>query len=108
VIDGQSIVHPALGISRYNALAGLIPANIIILENIDLRAAAPGVYELIALPLKLAGAEGSPLRAVLRTRYRTAPVLTPTPAPNGAAVCNRRLSPSRLLPRPSPPFQPPA
>jgi arylformamidase len=42
-------------------------ANILILENLDLRAAAPGVYELICLPLKLAGAEGSPIRAVLRT-----------------------------------------
>jgi arylformamidase len=41
-------------------------ANIIILENLDLRAAAPGTYELICLPLKLAGAEGSPIRAVLR------------------------------------------
>jgi kynurenine formamidase len=29
--------------------------------------AAPGVYELIALPLKLRGADGSPVRAVLRT-----------------------------------------
>ena len=43
-------------------------ANIIILENLDLRAAAPGAYELIALPLKIAGAEGSPIRAVLRAR----------------------------------------
>lgn len=42
-------------------------ANVIILENLDLRAAAPGIYELIALPLKIAGAEGSPIRAVLRT-----------------------------------------
>ncbi len=42
-------------------------ANILILENLDLRAAQPGVYELIALPLKIAGAEGSPIRAVLRT-----------------------------------------
>jgi arylformamidase len=42
-------------------------ANVIILENLDLRAAPPGVYELIALPLKLASAEGSPIRAVLRT-----------------------------------------
>ncbi len=41
-------------------------ANILILENLDLRAAAPGCYELIALPLKIAGAEGSPIRAVLR------------------------------------------
>ncbi len=30
------------------------------------RTAAPGTYELIALPLKIAGAEGSPIRAVLR------------------------------------------
>ena len=44
----------------------LSAANILILENLDLRAAAPGVYELIALPLKIAGAEGSPIRAVLR------------------------------------------
>lgn len=43
-------------------------ANILILENLDLRAAEPGVYELIALPLKLAGAEGSPIRAVLRAK----------------------------------------
>ena len=41
-------------------------ANILILENLDLRGAAPGVYELIALPLKIAGADGSPIRAVLR------------------------------------------
>lgn len=42
-------------------------ANIVIVENLDLRAAAPGTCELICLPLKLAGAEGSPIRAVLRT-----------------------------------------
>jgi arylformamidase len=43
-------------------------ANILILENLDLRAVAPGVYELIALPLKIAGADGSPIRAVLVQR----------------------------------------
>jgi arylformamidase len=41
-------------------------AGILILESLDLRAAEPGVYELIALPLKLRGADGSPIRAVLR------------------------------------------
>lgn len=41
-------------------------AGIIILENLDLRAAAPGVYELISLPLKITGGDGSPIRAVLR------------------------------------------
>jgi arylformamidase len=41
-------------------------AGVIILENLDLRAAEPGVYELIALPLRIAGGDGSPIRAVLR------------------------------------------
>ena len=39
-----------------------------ILESLDLRAAAPGVYELIALPLRVRGGDGSPVRAVLRSR----------------------------------------
>jgi len=42
-------------------------AGLIILENLDLRAVAPGTYELIALPLKIKDGDGSPLRAVLRT-----------------------------------------
>lgn len=41
-------------------------AHVLILENLDLRAAEPGVYELIALPLKVRGGDGSPVRAVLR------------------------------------------
>jgi arylformamidase len=40
-------------------------ANIAILEGIDLRNVEEGEYELIALPLKIAGADGSPVRAVL-------------------------------------------
>ncbi|MEO5961743.1 MAG: cyclase family protein, partial [Opitutaceae bacterium] len=41
-------------------------ANILILESLDLRNVSAGVYELIALPLKLRGGDGSPVRAVLR------------------------------------------
>jgi arylformamidase len=41
-------------------------AGVVILENLDLRAIAPGVYELIALPLRIEGGDGSPVRAVLR------------------------------------------
>lgn len=41
-------------------------ANILILESLDLRRVEAGVYELIALPLKLRGGDGSPVRAVLR------------------------------------------
>jgi len=41
--------------------------NVAILENLDLRGAEPGGYELIALPVKLAGMDASPVRAVLHT-----------------------------------------
>jgi len=37
-----------------------------ILEGLDLHKVPDGIYELIALPLKLAGFDGSPVRAVLR------------------------------------------
>jgi arylformamidase len=42
-------------------------ANVLILESLDLRDVAAGVYELIALPLKIRSGDGSPVRAVLRT-----------------------------------------
>ncbi len=42
-------------------------ANIAILENLMLSHVAAGRYELIALPLKLAGMDASPVRAILRT-----------------------------------------
>jgi arylformamidase len=38
-----------------------------ILEGLVLAAVPPGVYELVALPLKLVGFDASPVRAVLRT-----------------------------------------
>jgi arylformamidase len=36
------------------------------LEGLVLDGVEEGAYELIALPLRLAGADGSPVRAVLR------------------------------------------
>ncbi len=43
----------------------LLRAGIVILEGLNLSAVKPGHYELICLPLRLRGAEGSPCRAVL-------------------------------------------
>ncbi len=48
---------------NHHALAA---AGIHILESLDLSRVAPGRYELIALPLRLVGADGSPVRAILR------------------------------------------
>jgi arylformamidase len=42
--------------------------GIAILEGIDLSAVRPGRYELVALPLRLVGADASPVRAVLLER----------------------------------------
>jgi arylformamidase len=42
-------------------------ANLLILESTDLREADPGIYELIALPLRIRDGDGSPVRAVLRS-----------------------------------------
>jgi len=39
----------------------------VILEGLDLRAVAPGPYELICLPLLIPGSDGASARAILRT-----------------------------------------
>jgi arylformamidase len=44
----------------------LLRHDMAILEGLVLAHVPEGVYELIALPLPLAGADGSPVRAVLR------------------------------------------
>jgi len=44
----------------------LLEAGIWIIEGLNLEHVEPGNYELICLPLKLAGSDGAPARAVLR------------------------------------------
>ena len=44
----------------------LLAAGIWIIEGLNLRAVEAGLYELICLPLRLAGADGAPARALLR------------------------------------------
>lgn len=44
----------------------LLAAGIWIIEGLDLRTVKAGLYELVCLPLRLAGADGAPARAVLR------------------------------------------
>ena len=45
----------------------MLDNQIAILENLDLRLAEDGLYELVALPLKIIGGDGSPIRAALRS-----------------------------------------
>ncbi len=44
----------------------LLEAGILIVEGLDLCAVQPGGYELVCLPLRLAGSDGAPARALLR------------------------------------------
>ena len=43
----------------------LLKAGMVILEGLDLSAVTPGRYTLYCLPLKLAGSDGAPARAIL-------------------------------------------
>jgi arylformamidase len=44
----------------------LLSAGIWIVEGLNLRDAEPGQYQLVCLPLKIAGSDGAPARAILR------------------------------------------
>ncbi len=46
----------------------LLTGGVAILESLDLRSVAPGFYDLVAPPLKIAGADAAPVRALLRPR----------------------------------------
>ncbi|MCG3153136.1 MAG: Kynurenine formamidase [bacterium] len=52
------------GLESHQAIAA---RDMAILEGVVLTGVAPGMYELIALPLRLVGADASPVRAVLRS-----------------------------------------
>lgn len=64
-IDTSSVDHKDS--KTLDAHKALLAGGVAILENLELSAARPGPYELMAFPLKLAGADASPVRAVLRT-----------------------------------------
>jgi arylformamidase len=53
----------SVGLEAHRVFCG---AGVAILENLLLDLVPPGTYELIALPLRLAEADSSPVRAVLR------------------------------------------
>ena len=62
--DAPSVDAPAdVALPGHRAL---LANGIAILEGLDLSGAGDGLYELVALPLKIAGGDGSPVRVVLR------------------------------------------
>jgi arylformamidase len=61
-----------LSVAPYNDLVVphqiLLGAKVVIVEGLNLAKTIPGLYELVCLPLKLAGSDGSPARAILIER----------------------------------------
>jgi arylformamidase len=59
-----------LSVERYGTLnplthLTLLGAGVVVIEGLDLSGVKPGRYELICLPLRIRGGDGSPCRAVL-------------------------------------------
>jgi arylformamidase len=48
----------------------LLQAGIWIIEGLNLKRVRPGQVQLICLPLKIAGGDGAPCRAMVRSRDR--------------------------------------
>jgi arylformamidase len=55
------------GVETHRILLG---AGIWLIEGLNLSAVKPGAYDLVCLPLRVAGADGAPARAILRPRGR--------------------------------------
>ncbi len=66
-IDYLSIQQFGESMETHNIM---LRKDIIIVEGLDLTGVEEGVYELICLPLRIVGSEGSPARAVLRRIQR--------------------------------------
>jgi arylformamidase len=64
-IDTPSVER--FGDSDFAAHHTLLQAGVVIVESLDLSHVTPGEYDLICLPLLVAGADGAPARVVLRT-----------------------------------------
>jgi len=56
------------GSRDFAAHHALLGSGVVIIEGLDLSEVEAGEYELACLPLRIAGADGSPARVVLRTR----------------------------------------
>ena len=46
----------------------LLEAGVVVVEGLDLSQVEPGEYEMMCLPLRVAGADGAPARVVLKPR----------------------------------------
>jgi arylformamidase len=56
------------GASEFPAHHALLGADVVIVEGLDLSEVEPGEYDMICLPLRVAGGDGAPARVILKSR----------------------------------------
>ena len=64
-VDQFVAIEPASG--DYPVHRILLGAGVLIVEGLELSHVSPGEYQLVCLPLRIAGGDGAPARAVLIT-----------------------------------------
>jgi len=64
-VDYIEVESPDTPHGEYPVHTTVLPAGVLLLENLDLRGVEPGVYRLYCAPLRITGAEGAPCRAFL-------------------------------------------
>lgn len=64
-VESPSVAPPECSIQVHRQMLG---AGLVLLESLDLSRVQPGYYFLFSAPLKIAGSDGSPVRAVLVER----------------------------------------
>ena len=65
--EGKSILSFCIGQPDFPTHKALLGAGVVVLEGVDLSGVPPGRYELFCGPLRIAGGDGAPARALLRT-----------------------------------------
>ncbi len=61
-VDYLSVAPYGASVPTHQAL---LRAGVIVVEGLNLDGIAPGVYQLVCLPLKIVGCDGAPARAIL-------------------------------------------
>jgi arylformamidase len=64
-VDGPSVDPYEEGAGPAHHI--LLEAGVVVIEGLDLRSVRSGKYELLCLPLRLAGGDGAPARALLQS-----------------------------------------
>ena len=64
-VEGQSVAPAECTVAVHRQL---LSSGMVLLEGLDLSGVEEGIYFLMAAPLKIDGADGSPVRAILLER----------------------------------------